>query len=565
MDMDFADLNRTISAAAGKAQKSQGLSVQSFLASLAVYGSICVAVLIFEQSRQSPDRNVSRLSSGWHAWFSRLPKLSLDEELITEQGMDGYFFLRLLRTALKMFLPLTAIIIPLLLPLDLTAGASAAGLDKLSWANLQMGQIARFWGHLVAALVVVAYVCYILVSEFRELIRIRQVYLLKSCHSQHQSARIVLVTDIPKSKLHEDTLARDYARFNGGPVKIWINRDVSSLTRIVEKRNRLVCKLEAVLTEELRQTRKSLLKRFRKDSDGRTPMSIARDIQDLNKKITQQQKDIKSFRKLPSAFLQFADPVTAHQVQQVVADSVPLSMVPHMIAADNDVIWSNLSLRWWQRFIKKLIIVGCVIGLTVFWVVPIALTGLLSQVVYLDGKIAWVQRLSDSALGRMWLGLIQGLVPQLLLSILMVLFPEILLALVRRQGQVTRSAIELSLQGHYFVFLFLQVFLVVSISSSITTVIPEVLNNLQSAPSILAKNVPKASDYFYSYLLLQAVTQCALSLRQLPNAIWQWLLMLLWAQTPRKNWSCITQRSMMRWGLVYPVFTNLACICKFVF
>jgi hypothetical protein len=46
--MDLSYLNQTVNAAAGKAQKSQGLSAQSVLASLAIYGSIYIAVLIFE-------------------------------------------------------------------------------------------------------------------------------------------------------------------------------------------------------------------------------------------------------------------------------------------------------------------------------------------------------------------------------------------------------------------------------------------------------------------------------------------------------------------------------------
>jgi hypothetical protein len=489
------------------------------------------------------------------------------EKFISERGVDSYCFLRLLMTAAKVFLVLTATIGAFLLPLDLTAGSRAevSGLDRLSWSNVQIGQNGRYWGHLVAVLVVIAYVCYVLVSEFRELIRIRQSYSLDSCRGPHQLASMVLITDIPKEKLDEDKLARDYARFNGGPVNIWINRDVASLTQTIKERNRLVCKLEAVLAEESQQERKVWFRRFRTDDNRMAAMSIAEHIHGLNKKITEQKEGFQKLEKLPSAFLQFADPVTAHLVQQTVVHPVPLSMVPHAIAQDDDIIWSNLSLHWWQRLGQKVIVLGLVTGLAVLWVVPMAGTGLLSQIAYLDTKVPWVRTVLGTARGRMLLGLIQGLVPQLMLSILMVLFPEILVMLVRRQGQLTQSAMELSLQGHYFTFLYLQVFLVVSISTSITTTIPEVLDNLASVPSILATNIPKASDYFYSYLLQQAVTQCAISLRQIPNSLWRWLLTRIRILTPRDEWDFRKGRSMMRWGLVYPVFTNLACICKFEF
>lgn len=46
--MNFSDLNGTINDAAGKAQKKQGLSAETFLISLAVYGSIFLpAIYLF--------------------------------------------------------------------------------------------------------------------------------------------------------------------------------------------------------------------------------------------------------------------------------------------------------------------------------------------------------------------------------------------------------------------------------------------------------------------------------------------------------------------------------------
>lgn len=43
--MDLAALNETVNDAAGKAQKNEGLSTQSFLISLAVSGSIFIPVV----------------------------------------------------------------------------------------------------------------------------------------------------------------------------------------------------------------------------------------------------------------------------------------------------------------------------------------------------------------------------------------------------------------------------------------------------------------------------------------------------------------------------------------
>lgn len=83
--------------------------------------------------------------------------------------------------------------------------------------------------------------------------------------------------------------------------------------------------------------------------------------------------------------------------------------------------------------------------------------------------------------------------------------------------------------------------------------IPDILGDVQSVPSLLARNLPKACNYFYSYLLLQTVTQCVMVLFQLPESLWTCLT------RGKKN----TFPKMVQWSLTYSVFTNLACICPY--
>ncbi|PWW78689.1 hypothetical protein C7212DRAFT_309001 [Tuber magnatum] len=50
----------------------------------------------------------------------------------------------------------------------------------------------------------------------------------------------------------------------------------------------------------------------------------------------------------------------------------------------------------------------------------------------------------------------------------------------------------------HFASLFIQIFLVVNSSSGITAVLQQLADNTASAPSILARNLPKASNLFFS-------------------------------------------------------------------
>ncbi len=129
-----------------------------------------------------------------------------------------------------------------------------------------------------------------------------------------------------------------------------------------------------------------------------------------------------------------------------------------------------------------------------------------------------------------------GVLSQLILTLLTMLLPLILRAITRRQGLLTEVAVELSLQKYYFAFLFMQVFLTVSLSSSITAVAQEILHGLDSLPTILATNLPKASNYFFSYLLLRGFSVSAGSLLQMGGLI-NWIVLApITSHTPRQKW-----------------------------
>jgi len=177
---------------------------------------------------------------------------------------------------------------------------------------------------------------------------------------------------------------------------------------------------------------------------------------------------------------------------------------------------------------------------------------------YLTGLLPWLDWLD---MLPVWLlGCMQGVLPQMALTMLTMLVPYVLRMIASRQGLPTEVAVELSLQKYYFTFLFVQIFLTVSLSSSMTVIIREVLHGLDSVPAVLATNLPKASNYFFSYLLLQGLSVSAGSLLQTGGLI-NWLVSApIVNQTPRQKWEKETLLPRMQWGTLFPVFTNLACI-----
>lgn len=122
-----------------------------------------------------PEKQRAEAPSGLLSWISAVFQTS-DRVILQKSGLDAFFFLRYLRTLLKIFVPLSLIVVPILVPLNLVHGKNAPGgvqgLDRLSWANVGLAHTSFYWAHLIMALTVAIFVCYTIFTELTEYIRI---------------------------------------------------------------------------------------------------------------------------------------------------------------------------------------------------------------------------------------------------------------------------------------------------------------------------------------------------------------------------------------------------------
>ncbi|KAJ5770548.1 uncharacterized protein N7511_002599 [Penicillium nucicola] len=278
----------------------------------------------------------------------------------------------------------------------------------------------------------------------------------------------------------------------------------------------------------------------------------------LNLEIEIDQQHPERFPLMNSAFVQFNHQVAAHMACQAVSHHLPKQMAPRVVEiSPDDVIWDNMSIKWWERYLRTFGILTLVCAMVVGWAFPVAFTGLLSQLTYLEGAfpwLAWLGKLPD-----WFISAIQGILPALCLAILMALLPLTLRFLSRTQGLFTGMSVELTVQNYYFAFLFVQLFLVVTIASSFSTVI-ENITDVTSWPELLASNIPKSSNYFFSYMILQAMSVSAGALVQIFGLVSWFILAPILDSTARKKWARTTNLNQMQWGTFFPVYTTLASI-----
>ena len=238
-----------------------------------------------------------------------------------------------MRTLLKIFIPLALVILPILLPMNAvhgrgahfatgiysnsTAYSNVSGLDQLAWGNIHPKKNHRYWGHLVLALFVIVYTCFVFFDELRGYIRLRQAYLTSPQHRLRASATTVLVTAIPRKWCTFEALNGLYDVFPGGIRNIWINRNFDELNDKVKRRDKFARALEGAETSLIKNAKKAHLKKLKKEAkksgNKETKADIARQ---------QQLADDKGTAMADTSGISAGNP---HQVQHTIDEALGLS------------------------------------------------------------------------------------------------------------------------------------------------------------------------------------------------------------------------------------------------
>ncbi len=128
----------------------------------------------------------------------------------------------------------------------------------------------------------------------------------------------------------------------------------------------------------------------------------------------------------------------------------------------------------------------------------------------------------------------QDVLSSLLLAVVIILALLILRYLIEEQDKLTTVAVKLSMQRHYFVFLFVQLFLVISIFSNIAVLLSGFTHDIKSIATLIASNLSKISNYFFFYIFLRELFVSAATLLQI-NRIVARIIICLYNRTARQK------------------------------
>lgn len=523
------------------------------------------------------------LPNGLWQWFMPLMKNS-DNFVIQQAGLDGYFFLRYLFIICAYCSVSIIYIFPILIPINAANGNHETGLNQIAYQNVKHRR--RYYAHVFIGWIFFWSFLYVVYRELYFYTSMRQAVLSSPRYARKLSSRTVLFQTVPTQYLSEE----EFSKLFDGVKRVWIARGAKEIEKLVKERDALAYQLENAESGYLSAAIKKVKKMQKKSpeltvspriEDYLTPKDRPRhalkfwhklifrkvdtlnylkeEIPKINKKIEELQEDHANAPPFNSVFVEFESQYQAQVAAQVTTYHAPLFMTPAYIGIEpSDVVWFNLRMFWWERLVREVTSIISICAVVILWSIPVAFVGLISNITYLTNKLHWLRFIYK--LPNVLLGILTAMAPTIALSVLMMCLPIFIRTMAKLQGSPSSQRIEHFTQNAFFAFQVVQVFLVTTLSSAATSAVTQIVANPSSAMNILASNLPKASNFFIAYIVLQGMSISSSSLLQLVPLILFYLLGALLDSTSRKKWTRFTNLSSMSWGTTFPVYTGLSVI-----
>ncbi|KAI0876880.1 hypothetical protein GGS24DRAFT_449985 [Hypoxylon argillaceum] len=543
------------------------------------------------ESERSPP-----LPNGLFNWFGAFWKIS-DYHPLQHQSLDAYLFLRFLKILVAICFVGCCITWPILFPINITGGGGKSQLDLLTYANINnKTQYNRYYAHVFVAWAFYGFVMYMIVRESIYYVNLRQAFLLSPMYSNRISSRTVLFISVPDEYLDQARLRKVF----GDSVKhIWIAGETKELDELVKERDKVAMRLEKAEVQLLKLANKERLKAIKKGAADERPVAPAdaesgslaarwvppkkrpthrlgflglfgkkvdtitwcrSSLEHLIPAIEKGQASYREgdYKKINSVFVEFTNQADAESAYQVLAHHKALQMTPKYIGVTpGEVVWSALKVSWWQRVIRRFAVIGFISALIIFWAIPVAIVGIISNISSLESIffLTWIKKIPEVILG-----FVQGLLPSVLMSVLLSLVPVVMRICAKLAGEPSLSRVELFTQNAYFAFQVIQVFLITTLTSAASAVAYTIFQHPEQATSLLSENLPKASNFYISYFIVQGLGIGASLLSQVVGFIIFNLIYKHLSGTPRALYTKWAELSAISWGSVMPVYTNIAVI-----
>lgn len=332
-----------------------------------------------------------------------------DEHILNHHSLDAFLYIRFLKMLTILSFVGACITWPVLFPVNATGGKGQSGLDKISFSNVIDGP--RYFAHAIMAWVFFGWVMFVIGRETIYLAKVRTAYLLTTWNASRISQRTVLFTNVPQEHLSLESIHTLFPR----AAQISLVPDIGDLEDDVEELEKTVPKLEASEIKWMSKVTKkskgekdmSQDKKLRpthrlKPLIGKKVDSVdqySHEIKELLPKIqAAQQSHLDRREKLVSAVIvEFETMAAAQSAAEHNMRRRPKKdpVTRQMGVLPQEIIWKNLGMSAKSRAMKKLIANIVITLLILFWSIPVAIVGIISNIPYLTDKVPFLSFINN--------------------------------------------------------------------------------------------------------------------------------------------------------------------------
>lgn len=671
-------LNTTRTTRTGSAHKHSGISVRTFLSSMLIsslYFGIQVLLFTFLRNKlkhlyqakvivhprkrlddKKLELKTSKIRRVIRDFFQKtlgwviIVVLSPIDKYRDLTGLDAYFFQRFLCMLIFLFFCLSAVNIPILIPIHYLSGfmglqglmdlpkdvqINTPWLDRINMSNIVLKDPNKLVFHLFLSIFVIVWFHIILVSELKHVYEISKKFAL---NAQYQS--ILYVDNIPESSQGDKVkitnffnsispdclsairflpkrcnhLRRYYRELKDLETRLEkltmeiileqyfivskrrLGGDCNKMERFW-KRYRLFCnrvgfiiktphrfrgyfrqtswknvstqshklwiqsqlRSRQIFIEERYKAFESTLQKYK--TQLKSWQEKCQALQKWNdEQYLLEHKDCKSQVFLNKAFITFSCPAIAHAFDQLLSSGNIHEWNNNLIGTNpHDIIWSNICVSSATiKFVRSALASSLCFLIIIGWVIPVAFIGLISQIPYVASIVPLLSQVTTKS--DLINDTMAGIIPVITLVFITEFVPFILRWFSYLKCCRTGAEVEIDIQKWFFVFLFIHVFLVVTISSGISLVVERILYNPVSIPTLLAHDLPKSSNFFCSFVLIRGMAYSGGNLIQLKELIFEVFYCKFTIYNPHKRWKRMKDIPIFQWGSIYPIFSVLGCI-----
>lgn len=466
-------------------------------------------------------------------WIKEAVKAS-EADVIAVAGVDAAVYLVFLSSVLAILVFSGIILLPVLLPvaatdngtqstIDSNSQGTFKNLDKLTMGHVQEGSL-RLWAFLLGVYWVSFVTYYVLWKSYTHVSDLRAGAKTSAVVKPEEFA--ILVRDIPAAppgqsmKDHVDSYFR--ALHPETFYKSMVVTDNKKANKIWEEKEGYGKKLARaeVVYAESKTTGKP---------EGTRPTNRTgflglvgpkvdtidhcnEKIQELLPKLEAEQKITLKEKQQGAALVFFSSKPAAVSASQTIhaqkIDTWTMMEAPE----PQQVLWTNLSKKFYEREIRSLIVYGIVFLTVCFYMIPIAFVSAFTTMENLKKYLPFLKKIVDQPEIKT---VLEAYLPQIALLVFMALLPTFLMFLSKEEGIPSESHAVRAASGKYFYFIVFNVFLGVTIGGTLYGSLKEIIKKPSQIITLLGSSLPKSATFFLTYVALKFFVGYGLELSRL--------------------------------------------------